>query len=83
MEGEVDIIGFTCVEKDYLYKKFPGRIHEGDYALFDQVGGYSIVLNPPFISPFPAILAYNKEKQGYYSVRKPGSFKDVFSAYGV
>ncbi|MCK4763106.1 MAG: decarboxylase [Candidatus Aminicenantes bacterium] len=81
VEGEVDIVGFTCVEKDCLYEKYTGRIYEGDYVLFEQVGGYTIVLNPPFISPLPAILAYDAREEEYYPVRKPGTFEDVFSPY--
>lgn len=46
-----DLVGYTCLEHDVLYKGFSGDISLGDYVVFDNVGGYSNVFKPPFIKP--------------------------------
>ena len=53
---DLDFGGFTCIESDYLYKHYDGKLAVGDYAVFGNVGSYSIVLKPPFILPnFPVV----------------------------
>ena len=46
-----DLVGYTCLEHDVLYRGFNGELSVGDYVVFDNVGGYSNVSKPPFIKP--------------------------------
>lgn len=48
--------GYTCIESDYLYKGYAGRLGVGDYVVFGNVGSYSVVMKPPFILPDIPIL---------------------------
>lgn len=53
---DLDFGGFTCIESDYLYRHFDGKLSRGDFVVFGNVGSYSVVLKPPFILPnFPII----------------------------
>ncbi|MCI8596063.1 MAG: pyridoxal-dependent decarboxylase [Clostridia bacterium] len=75
----LDFGGYTCIESDYLYRSFSGRIAEGDIVVFDNVGSYSVVLKPPFILPnFPVVeLSDNTEK----TVKAAESFDDLFHTF--
>lgn len=53
---DLDFGGFTCIESDYLYKHYDGKLANGDVVVFGNAGSYSLVLKPPFILPnFPVI----------------------------
>ena len=56
-----DICGYTCIEDDIMSKNFSGSINVGDWVRFDNVGSYSIVMKPPFISPSNPILSLSEE----------------------
>lgn len=43
--------GYTCIESDYLYKGYCGKLGTGDFVVFCNVGSYSVVMKPPFILP--------------------------------
>jgi len=79
--NNIEIVGSTCVENDNLYSGYSGTIKEGDYIVFDQVGGYTIVMNPPFINPMPSIIAYSSERDEFFLVKNPGDFNSIFSSY--
>ena len=57
--GGIDVVGYTCMENDVLFRGFEGAIGAGDYAVFDNVGAYTNVLRPPFIRECPAILGWD------------------------
>ena len=46
-----DLVGYTCLEHDVMYKDFTGELAVGDIVIFNNVGGYSLVSKPPFIRP--------------------------------
>ena len=74
---EFHIVGYTCMEKDYLAHKVRDVVPErGDYLLFENAGAYTIVFNPPFIMPRPAILA--KDGIRFWLTRKRETFKQFF-----
>ena len=73
--------GYTCIEGDYLYKNFNGRLSVGDYVIFDDVGSYSVVMKPPFILPNVAILEPDERKVGYKLIKRPETFNDIFNGY--
>ena len=54
-----DFVGYTCLEHDILFKNYSGEIGIGDYVVFDNVGGYSIVSKPPFINPNCCMVSSN------------------------
>ena len=72
--------GYTCIESDILVREYQGTLHEGDFAVFRNVGSYSVVLKPPFIMPNVPILSL--DRQGYAEVVKRGeTAEDVFRTY--
>ena len=52
----MDIVGYTCIEGDVMFKNYTGELAVGDYIVFSNCGSYSIVMKPPFIFPNFAIL---------------------------
>lgn len=75
----LDFGGFTCIESDYLYRGFDGRLAVGDFVVFGNVGSYSVVLKPPFILPnFPVLDICS----GTVEVIKRGEcFDDLFHTF--
>lgn len=77
-QGSYNIVGYTCMEKDYLAHEVKDAIPEkGDFIVFENVGAYTIVFNPPFIKERPAIVA--KDNNEYFIVRKKERLKDFFN----
>lgn len=68
LEDQV-ISGYTCMECDRLfhYENQPELI-PGDRIIYENVGGYTMSLNPLFIQYFPAV--YVKDSTGIKLVRK-------------
>jgi diaminopimelate decarboxylase len=81
--GPVDIVGYTCLEHDCLYSNYPGEIGVEDYAVFDNMGAYTVVLKPPFIRPNPPIVGYDSIENKYELVRRRETPQDVFSTYVI
>lgn len=56
------VSGFTCMEVDRLFthKNHPELV-PGDRIIYENVGGYTMSLNPLFIQYFPAVYVRNKE----------------------
>ncbi len=75
----LDFGGFTCIESDYLYKGYSGKLSVDDYVVFDNVGSYSIVLKPPFILPNFAIVDLSGDKLEL--IKQPEVFDDLFHTY--
>ncbi len=76
---DLDFGGFTCIESDYLYRGYCGKLAAGDFAVFGNVGSYSVVLKPPFILPnFPVLdLCGDKTKV----VKRAETFDDLFHTF--
>ena len=62
VESQV-ISGYTCMECDrmFLYENKPELI-PGDNIVYENVGGYTMSLNPLFIQYFPPVYVKNGEK---------------------
>ena len=76
----VDIVGYTCMEHDCLYRDCKEAVRPGDFVVFESVGAYTVVMKPPFIQPAPAILV--DEGAGSFAVAKrPERCDDLFAAY--
>ncbi len=52
----LDMGGYTCIETDYLYRGYQGKLAVGDFVVFHNVGSYSLVMKPPFILPDGPVL---------------------------
>ncbi len=76
---DLDFGGFTCIESDYLYRHYNGKLAKGDIVAFGNVGSYSVVLKPPFILPnFPIIDI----SDGTLEIIKRGeTFDDLFHTF--
>lgn len=55
-----EITGYTCMECDRLFtmENLP-ELQTGDQIIYENVGGYTISLNPLFIQYFPAVYVHN------------------------
>lgn len=59
MESQV-VSGFTCMEVDRLFThKNQPELVPGDRIIYENVGGYTMSLNPLFIQYFPAVYVQN------------------------
>ena len=57
--NNADLVGYTCIEGDVLYKNYSGEISKDDAVIISNCGSYSIVMKPPFILPnFPIIEVF-------------------------
>ncbi len=79
----IDLVGYTCMEHDCLYPKYPVPVSIGDYTVFDNVGAYSIVFKPPFIWPSPPIVSYDSTLNLYTLARRQETTQDVFATYEI
>ncbi len=76
---DLDFGGFTCIESDYLYRGYEGKLAVGDVVIFGNVGSYSVVLKPPFILPnFPVIDVSEGEVQ---LIKRGENFDDLFHTF--
>ncbi|WP_350267850.1 diaminopimelate decarboxylase [Neobacillus mesonae] len=73
-----NVVGYTCMEKDYLAHDVLGDLpFRDDYIIFENVGAYTIVFNPPFIKERPCIAAFDGDD--YFIVRKKESIIEFFN----
>lgn len=77
-----DIMGYTCLEQDCLYRDFSDALSINDYIAFGNVGGYSIVSKPPFIKPNCAIVALTPKGE-VIEIKRQETFKDIFATFMV
>ena len=53
---DLDMVGFTCIEGDVLYRNYNGKLAHEDAIVISNCGSYSLVMKPPFILPnFPVL----------------------------
>lgn len=79
--GPVDIAGYTCMENDLLYRGYEGPVRPGDFAVFSNVGAYTLVLSPSFIRPRPAILVCDEQGRVIATEKRAESTADVFASF--
>lgn len=80
---QIDIVGFTCIENDCLYKAYGGKIGVGDYLVFSNIGSYSIVFKPQFIMPNVPVIEYNDKNTNYEIIKRQETMNDVFSTFVI
>jgi len=75
-----DVVGYTCMDDDYIGIDQPlPELETGDILHIGNVGAYTIVFNPPFIRTRPPI--YTRRDGVYRTARRPESFDDFFADY--
>lgn len=80
--SNLDFGGFTCIESDYMYRGFTGKLAVGDYVVFDNVGSYSLVLKPPFILPNFAVLDISENEGAEIElIKQHETFDDIFHTF--
>ncbi len=79
--SNLDFAGFTCIESDYLYRGYHGKLAIGDYVYFENVGSYSVVLKPPFILPNYPIIEYFDETSEIRLLKPQETFEDIFNKH--
>ena len=77
--NSIDIVGYTCLEQDVIYRQYKGRLGVGDIIEFRNVGGYSIVNKPPFIHP--DIPIYMDKDGKRTCVKRKQTVEDIFAPY--
>ena len=76
---DLDFGGFTCIESDYLYRHYNGKLAKDDMVVFGNVGSYSVVLKPPFILPnFPIVEIEDGRVE---IIKRAESFDDLFHTF--
>ena len=75
------LVGYTCLEHDVLYRGFEGKLAVGDYVIFGNVGGYSNVSKPPFISPNCAMIAVKGAAARL--IKRTETVRDILATYVI
>ena len=79
MVKDADIVGYTCIEGDVLYKNYSGPLAVGDYLVLGNCGSYSLVMKPPFILPnFAVVDISNGEAE---LIKATETFEDLFKTF--
>lgn len=69
VKNEQIISGFSCMEADRLFELKEGKeLFPGDKIIYENVGGYTMSLNPLFIQYFPPVYIFDNNE--YICVRK-------------
>ena len=76
-----NVVGYTCIETDYLTKKLKVPLSEGDFLVYGNVGSYSVVMRPPFILPSNPILFYSGNHKNLKLIKKRQTNQDVFKLF--
>ena len=76
---DVDIAGYTCIESDYLFKGYSGKLGVGDYLVFGNCGSYSLVMKPPFI--FTNVPVLDISEGNIEVIKRAETFDDLFVTY--
>jgi diaminopimelate decarboxylase len=83
INAPLDIVGYTCMEDDVLYRGYGHPLAVGDLLVFSNVGAYTLVLKPPFIQGNVPVLAWRKAAHGKQILKRAETLGDLFSSFGV
>lgn len=75
----LDIVGYTCIENDVLFKNYDGFLAKDDFLVFGNCGSYSLVMKPPFILPNFPVLDISHEKVEL--IKQEETFEDIFHTF--
>ena len=75
----IDLVGYTCIENDVIYKNYNGNIAVGDVVIINNCGSYSIVMKPPFILPNVDVVELNNNEIEF--TKNKETFDNIFETY--
>lgn len=75
----LDIVGFTCIEGDVLYRNYSGKLAIDDAIVISNCGSYSLVMKPPFILPNFPVLDICGDKVEV--IKRAETFEDIFHTF--
>ncbi len=75
----VDLVGFTCIEGDVIFKNYNGELAKEDTVVISNCGSYSIVMKPPFILPNFPVLDISEGKTEL--IKYGETFDDLFHTF--
>ena len=76
---DLDLVGFTCIEGDVLYKNYTGSLGVDDAVVISNCGSYSLVMKPPFILPnFPVLDICGNQVE---VIKRAETFDDIFHTF--
>lgn len=78
---DMDIVGYTCIESDFLYRHYEGWLGEGDFLVLSNCGSYSVVMKPPFILPNVPILDIGNGIGQVEIIKRKEQFEDLFCTF--
>ena len=65
------------MESDVLFRDFEGSLETDDYAVFENIGAYSVVFKPPFIRTAPPIIVFDSKTKQWEAVRRAETVQDM------
>lgn len=75
----MDLVGFTCIEGDVLYRNYTGELAVNDAVVISNCGSYSLVMKPPFILPnFPVLDICGENVE---VIKRAETFDDIFHTF--
>ena len=77
----IDLVGFTCIEGDVLYRDYKGGLTVGDSVVISNCGSYSLVMKPPFILPNFPVIDISGEKVEL--IKRAETFDDIFRTFNM
>ncbi len=79
--ADLDMVGYTCIESDVLYRHYEGKLAQGDFVVFENCGSYSIVMKPPFIWLNVPVLDICADYEKPEIIKRAERFDDAFGTY--
>lgn len=79
--GNIEMVGYTCMESDVLFDGDAGPVSVGDYVVFDNIGAYTNVFKPPFIKACPPMLGWSASDDGFTVLKRQETLEDIFQTY--
>ena len=77
--SDIDLVGYTCIEGDILYKNYCGNLAKEDFVVVSNCGSYSVVMKPPFILPnFPII---DISENNVELIKEKECFSNIFETF--
>lgn len=76
---DMDMVGFTCIEGDVLYRNYQGLLAVDDAVVISNCGSYSLVMKPPFILPNFPVLDICGDKVEV--IKRQETFDDIFHTF--
>lgn len=76
---DLDVVGFTCIEGDVLYRNYTGKLAVNDAIVISNCGSYSLVMKPPFILPNFPVLDICGDKVEV--IKRKETFDDIFHTF--